>query len=95
MFLLTNVHGRKKVHHQYANYMRKEHGRLVMDTVVRTCASVAVECHGGKTVFDKNMNSRGAKDYSAVVDELIRNEVVPVFEKKMDSEGQETVHPRG
>ena len=87
MFLLTNVHGRKKVHRQYANYMRKEHGRLVMDTVVRTCASVAVECHGGKTVFDNNMNSRGAKDYSAVVDELIRNEVVPVFEKNVDSGG--------
>lgn len=87
MFLLTNVHGRKKVHRQYAHYMRKEHGGLVMDTVVRTCASIAVECHGGKTVFDKNMNSRGAKDYSAVVDELIRNEIVPVLANNKDSEG--------
>ena len=74
MFLLSNVHGRKTVHRQYARYMRKKYGGLVMDAVVRTCSSVAVECQDGQTVFDKNINSRGAKDYSAVVDELIRND---------------------
>ena len=73
MFLLTNVHGRKKIHHQYTQYMRKTYKSQVMDTIVRTCTSLADACHQGQTVFESNLDSRGAKDYAAVVDELIRH----------------------
>lgn len=77
MFLLTNVHGRKKVHRQYSQHMRKIYGNLVMDTVVRTSASLANVCQDGATVFETNVNSRGAKDYAAVVDELVRHVLPP------------------
>ncbi len=77
MFLLTNVHGRKKVHRQYGQYMRKTYGNLVMDTVIRTCASLAVVCQNGTTVFETYLDSRGAIDYSSVADELIRHVLPP------------------
>ena len=77
MFLLTNVDRRKKVHHQYSQYMRKTYESLVMDTVIRTCASLAAVCRDGTTVFERNLDSRGAKDYAAVVDELVRYVLPP------------------
>ncbi len=77
MFLLTNVDGRKKIHRQYSQYMRKTYGGLVMDTVIRTCASLAVVCTEGTTVFERRLNSRGAKDYAAVIDELVRHVFPP------------------
>ena len=87
MFLLTNVHGRKKVHHQYSRYMRREYGDLVMDTVVRTSSSLSAVCKGGHTIFKNHLDSRGAKDYAAVVDELIQHVLPPKM--VVDSSGGE------
>ena len=42
MFLLTNVHGRKRVHRKYSRYMHWKYGDLVMDTAVRTCSSLGL-----------------------------------------------------
>jgi len=78
MFLLTNVHGRKNAHRQYSQYMRQKYDNLVMDTVIRTCSSLSEISRGGRTVFETSFNSRGAKDYAAVVDELIRHALPPV-----------------
>ncbi|MCY4172365.1 MAG: ParA family protein [Bacteroidetes bacterium] len=77
MFVLTNVHGRKKVHRQYSKYMRQKYGDLVMDTQVRTCSSMAVACTDGRTVFETHILSRGARDYAAVADELIKHVLTP------------------
>lgn len=85
MFLLTNVHGRKKVHHQYSRYMRREYGDLVMDTVVRTSSSLSAVCRDGHTIFKNDLDSRGAKDYAAVVDELIQH-VLPLRRVKNGAE---------
>jgi len=79
MFLLTNVHGRKKIHRQYSKYMRKRYGHLVMDSIVRTCSSLAVSYKNGCTVYETHVLSRGAKDYASVVDELIRHVLPPVL----------------
>ncbi len=84
MFLLTNVDRRKKAHHQYSKYMRKTYQNQVMDTVIRTCASLARECKNGATVFERNIESRGAKDHAAVVDELVRYVLPPPT--KLDAE---------
>jgi len=78
MFLLTNVHGRKKVHRQYSKYMRKKYGHLVMDSVIRTCSSLAVACKDGRTVYETQILSRGARDYASVADELIRHVLPPI-----------------
>ncbi|MCY4159392.1 MAG: ParA family protein [Bacteroidetes bacterium] len=72
MFLLTNVHGRKNIHRQYSQYMRQKYDNLVMDTVIRTCSSLSEISREGRTIFDTHLTSRGAKDYAATVDELIR-----------------------
>ncbi len=77
MFLLTNVHGSRNAHRQYSRYMRKKYGELVMDTVIRTCSSLADVCRGGQTIFETHLDSRGAKDYAAAVDELIRHALPP------------------
>ncbi len=78
MFILTNVHGRKKVHRQYSKYMRDKYGSTVMDTQVRTCSSMAVACRDGRTVFETQILSRGARDYAAVADELIQHVLPPI-----------------
>jgi len=78
MFVLTNVHGRKKVHQQYCKYMRDKFGNLVMDAHVRTCSSMAVACSGGRTVFETQILSRGARDYAAVADEFIQHVLPPI-----------------
>ena len=85
MFLLTNVHGRKNAHRRYSQYMRKKYGKLVMDTVIRTCSSLADVCRGGHTIFETGLDSRGAKDYAAVVDELIRHALPPAPNMQVSS----------
>lgn len=72
MFLLTQVDARKRMHHQYREYVRDKYGSEVLDSVIRTCASLAQSQEQGATVFNSDPNSRGALDYANAADELIR-----------------------
>lgn len=69
-FLLTQVDGRKRDHAAYARYLRETYGPRVLRSVVRTSAALAEAYTDGATVFDKDLASRGARDYANAADEL-------------------------
>lgn len=73
LFLLTQVDGRKRGHAAYSQYIRKTYAGRVLDSVVRTCTSLADTTHDGRTVFDHDVVSRGARDYANAADELSRH----------------------
>lgn len=69
-FLLTQVDARKRDHASYSQYMRDTYGERVLTTEIRTSASLAESAAGGRTVFDRDVASRGARDYANAADEL-------------------------
>ena len=69
-FLLTQVDARKRDHASYSAYMRKTYGDRVMANEIRTSASLAESADGGQTVFDRDIASRGARDYANAADEI-------------------------
>ena len=73
LFLLTQVDGRKRDHATYSQYIRTTYEGRVLDSVVRTCTSLAYTTHDGRTVFDHDAASRGARDYANAADELSRH----------------------
>lgn len=70
LFLLTQVDARKKDHAAYAKYIRESYDARVLVTEIRTSASLAESAEGGRTVFDRDVASRGARDYANAADEL-------------------------
>lgn len=70
LFLLTQVDGRKRDHAAHSAYLRKTYGARVLQSEIRTSASLAESAQGGLTVFDRDVTSRGARDYANAVDEL-------------------------
>ena len=70
LFLLTQVDARKRDHERYSRYVRETYGRRVLGTEIRTSAALAESTHGGWTVFDRDVASRGARDYANAADEL-------------------------
>lgn len=70
LFLLTQVDGRKRDHAAYSKYVRENYGGRVLDGEIRTSASLAESAAGGQTVFDRDVASRGARDYANAADEL-------------------------
>jgi hypothetical protein len=42
-----------------------------LETEIRTCSSLANAYKGGATVFDIDLNSRGAHDYARLTDSLL------------------------
>ncbi len=71
-FLFTQVDARKRNHHKYRQYFRRKYGDQVLETVIRTSASLASTHADGTTVFVHAPSSRGARDYANVTDELIQ-----------------------
>jgi len=71
-FLFTQVDARKSAHRKYRQYMRKRYQERVMDTVIRTSASLARTYDAGETVFERDPYSRGARDYANATDELMQ-----------------------
>ena len=69
-FLLTQVDARKRDHASYGQYLRTTYGARVLESEIRTSASLAESAHGGRTVFDRDIASRGARDYANAADEL-------------------------
>ncbi len=72
LFLLTQVDARKRDHARYTHYIRETYGSHVLASEIRTSASLAESTHGGETVFDRDIASRGARDYANAADELNR-----------------------
>lgn len=70
LFLLTQVDARKKDHAAYSKYVRESYAARVLATEIRTSASLAESAEGGRTVFDRDVASRGARDYANAADEL-------------------------
>ncbi len=71
-FLLTQVDARKRDHAIYSQYIRETYEGRVLESVVRTSASLAETTRDGQTVFDHDVVSRGARDYANAADELSR-----------------------
>jgi len=71
LFLFTQVDGRKANHNAYQEMLRANYAPLVMKSVIRTSTALAQTYPGGRTVFDVDLNSRGAADYALAVDELL------------------------
>lgn len=70
LFLLTQVDARKRDHASYSQYIREGYGARVLTSEIRTSASLAESARGGETVFDRDITSRGARDYANAADEL-------------------------
>jgi len=66
------VDARKRIHATYQKYVRQKYGPNVLDNVVRTSTSLAEAHEDGRTVFDIDPNTRGARDYANATDELFR-----------------------
>ena len=69
--LLTQVDARRRTHQRYREYLRQKYGPQVLPTEIRTCSSLANSYKGGATVFDIDLNSRGAQDYAKLTDTLL------------------------
>lgn len=91
LFLLTQVDARKRDHASYAHHLRATYGDHVMRSVVRTSASLAETTRDGRTVFDRDVGARGARDYANAADELARHyflgEVVAPTSLVIEDEG--------
>lgn len=70
LFLLTQVDARKRDHAAHVAYLRSTYGARVLESEIRTSASLAESARGGLTVFERDVTSRGARDYANAVDEL-------------------------
>ena len=70
LFLLTQVDARKKDHAAYSKYIRENYEARVLGGEIRTSASLAESAEGGQTVFDRDVASRGARDYANAADEI-------------------------
>jgi len=71
MLLFTQVDGRKRKHRTYQEYVREKYGARVLESVVRTNAALARGREEGQTVFDRDSDARGARDYARVADEVV------------------------
>ncbi len=70
-FVLTQVDARRRVHDRYREYLQGRYPDQVLDVEIRTCSSLANSYKGGATVFDLDLNSRGAQDYAKLTDTLL------------------------
>lgn len=71
LFVLTQVDARKRTHERYREYMKGRYPSQLLSTEIRTCSSLANSYKNGATVFDIDLNSRGAHDYAKLTDTLI------------------------
>ncbi len=70
-FLFTQVDARKRMHRTYREYIREKYESMVLESIVRTSASLAKSQNGRTTIFDRDPNARGAVDYANATDELL------------------------
>ena len=71
LFVLTQVDARKRTHQRYREYMQGRYPSQLLQTEIRTCSSLANSYKNGATVFDIDLNSRGAHDYAKLTDAML------------------------
>ena len=72
LFLLTQVDARRSDHAAYRAMLRQTYGPCVLQSQIRTSASLSRTYPRGTTVFDHDPYGRGAVDYANATDELLR-----------------------
>jgi chromosome partitioning protein len=78
--LLTFVEDRTLLSRQIQQQMREYFGDLVFDTVIHRTVRLAEAPSAGESILTFAPESRGAAEYSALVEEIIRREAVPTEE---------------
>lgn len=89
-FVLTQVDARRRVHDRYRDYLVKRYPDQVLSAEIRTCSTLANSYKGGATVFDLDLNSRGAQDYANLTDVLLpylKDTPVPSSPVSLDEAG--------
>lgn len=86
--LLTQVDARRRTHQRYREYLRQKYGKQVLPVEIRTCSSLANSYKGGATVFDIDLNSRGAQDYAKLTDSLL-----PYLSQNKEADGVSEAPP--
>lgn len=71
LLLVTRVDARRRTHQRYREYLQNKYGERVLPIEIRTCSSLANSYKGGATIFDIDLNSRGAQDYARLTDALL------------------------
>lgn len=88
-FLFTQVDARKRNHHMYRRYLRGQYGDQIMKSIIRTSTALSTSYGDGSTVFEREPQSRGARDYANATDELLHrleaNEPEPFRRGKEDA----------
>ncbi|MBW8040114.1 MAG: ParA family protein [Planctomycetes bacterium] len=78
--LLTFVEDRTLLSRQIQQQMREFFGDLVFDTVIHRTVRLAEAPSAGESILTFSPESRGAKEYIALVEEIIRREAVSTEE---------------
>jgi chromosome partitioning protein len=78
--LLTFVEDRTLLSRQIQHQMREYFGDLVFDTVIHRTVRLAEAPSAGESILTFAPESKGAAEYSALVEEIIRREAVPTEE---------------
>jgi chromosome partitioning protein len=76
-FLLTFVEDRTILSRQIQQQMRQYFKQLVFDTVIHRTVRLAEAPSAGESVLTYSPESRGAKEYLALVEEIFSREAVP------------------
>ena len=69
--VVTRADFRAKATEQAINMLRKEHGDIIFDTVVRGNVRVSEAASYGTTVFEHSPNSTGAEAYRNLTEEVV------------------------
>jgi chromosome partitioning protein len=70
-FLFTQVDARKRTHHAYRKYVRRQYSDQVLRSIIRTSTILSETREDGTTAFDHDPYSRGSRDYANAADELV------------------------
>ena len=97
-FLLTQVDARKRIHHRYRRYLQDKYADQLLTTEIRTCTTLSNSYKGGATVFDMDLNSRGALDYARLTDAMLplllsQPDAVPPVVSSIGGNGTSTPEP--
>jgi chromosome partitioning protein len=71
-YLITQLDRRSRAANEIVNLMRKHYGSHVFDVVIPVNSKIPESSSHGKTIFQHDSNSTGAKAYQALTKELIK-----------------------
>ena len=71
---ITKKHGGIGVHTIFSSHIKKSLGHLLFNTNIRTCSAINDSTGNHKDIFEYNKSCRGAKDYMALAQEIVKQE---------------------